>query len=383
MPGELSLTRAGQAGPRLLFIEPYANASHRALARGLMGHLPGRWTALCLPGRHFRWRLRGAASFLARAAALVLEEPWDGLVCSSMLGLAELKGLAPGLAHVPAMVYFHENQLCYPAPGAADAGQQGRDLFLAWSNLAGIQAARLAVFNSAYQRRGFLAAAGELLARLPDAAPPGLAQEAEAKSRVLPVPLETAEATGLGREPRSGPLRILWNHRWSQDKDPGSFFAALLGLAGRGLDFELAVLGPASGRPPGVFQEARAALGGRVVQWGMVPERRAYWGWLFWADVVVSTALQEYQGLSVAEAAWAGCRPLLPRRLVYPELYPDECLYEPGGLATALVALMAAPQRARARDWTDLAAAWTWEAQAPAWRTALDELLEGPPGQAR
>lgn len=341
-----------------------------------MRHVPARWTALWLPGRHFRWRLRGAASYLALAAAQVLDQEWDGLLCSSMLGLAELRGLAPALARVPALVYFHENQLCYPAPGQAGERQQGRDLFLAWSNLASIQAARLAVFNSAYHRDCFLAAARELLPRLPDAVPQELAGQLAAKARVLPVPLEVAEAAGLERPPRQGPLRILWNHRWSQDKAPEEFFAALAALVDQDLDFELALLGPSSGRPPQVFTQARAWLGPRLRQWGAVGDRQAYWGWLHWADVAVSCARQENQGLSVAEAAWAGCRLLLPRAQVYPSLYPPECLYGPGGLAPALAALARQPEDARqGPGLRGLAQAWTWPALAPAWRQILGFLL--------
>jgi glycosyltransferase involved in cell wall biosynthesis len=375
-PGPV-LTRAGDAGPRLLFIEPYANASHRALLEGLLRHIPARWTALTLPGRHFRWRLRGAACFLALAAAEVLSQEWDGLVCSSMLGLAELRGLAPALSRVPALVYFHENQLCYPAPGQAGAEQQGRDLFLAWSNLTSIQAACLAVFNSAYQRDGFLEAARALLAQLPDAAPPGLARELEAKCRVLPVPLEVGEAAGLTRRPRQGPLRILWNHRWSQDKGPEEFFAALEHLEREGSDYELAMLGPSSGRPPRAFAQARTWLGPRLRQWGAVSDRQEYWRWLLWADVAVSCARQENQGLSVAEAAWAGCGLLLPRAQVYPWLYPEACLYQPGGLAPALAALARQPQATRQGPGLHgLAQAWTWPALAAAWGGMLAELTE-------
>lgn len=369
------VTRAGESGPRLLFIEPYANTSHRALLEGLIKNLPARWTALTLPGRHFRWRLRGAASYLAQEAADILRQGWDGLLCSSMLGLAELKGLCPALAGVPCLVYFHENQLCYPATGQAGASQQERDLFLAFSNLSSAQAARLVVFNSAYHRQEFLSAARQLLGRLPDAVPAGLVEAVEGKSRVLPVPLDTGPATGLRRETRGGPLRVLWNHRWSQDKDPEAFFAALMDLAGQGLDFELALLGPSSGRPPKVFAQARQALASRARQWGAVQDRREYWRWLFWADVAVSSAKQEYQGLSAAEAVWAGCRPLLPDALVYPTLYPAGCLYEPGGLAAALRALAAEPELARGQDTRPLVAGMTWEAQAEGWRAALGVLL--------
>lgn len=376
---DLTILQRGETGPgpRLLIIEPYANASHRALVTGLMAHLPGRWTALLLPGRHFRWRLRGAAAFLAEAAADLLAQPWDGLVCSAMLNLAELRGLAPGLATVPALAYFHENQLAYPAPGRADARQQERDLFLAWSNLTTAAAARVVAFNSDYHRRQFLAAGRDLLARLPDAAPAGLTDAVAQKSRVLAVPIDPEPAAGQTRAPRSGPLRILWNHRWHHDKDPGVFFAALYELDQAGLAYELAVLGPASGRPPAIFSEARARLAGRVVQWGAAAERADYWRWLYWADLAVSTAVQEYQGLSVAEAAAAGCRLLLPRALVYPELYPADCLYPPGQLAPALAALANAPEAARQPHHAcrQAALALAWPAQAQAWRAAFTDLL--------
>ncbi|MFH1057528.1 MAG: DUF3524 domain-containing protein [Pseudomonadota bacterium] len=374
---DLTILRRGETGPRLVIIEPYANASHRALVAGLMDHLPARWTALLLPGRHFRWRLRGAAAYLAEAAAQVLAQPWDGLICSAMLNLAELKGLTPALAAAPALAYFHENQLAYPAPGRADARQQERDLFLAWSNLTTAAAAKIVAFNSGHHRSEFLSAGRALVGRLPDAAPSGLLEAIAQKSRVLAVPIDLDQAQGQTRAPRSGPLRILWNHRWHHDKDPEAFFAALMELDRTGLAYELAVLGPASGKPPAVFTEARPRLAGRIAQWGAAAARADYWRWLWWADGAVSTAVQEYQGLSVAEAAAAGCRLLLPRTLVYPELYPADCLYEPGQLAPALAALAAAPEKARQPHdaCRQAALTMTWPAQAEAWRAALAELL--------
>jgi len=38
----------------------------------------------------------------------------------------------------------------------------------------------------------------------------------------------------------------------------------------------------------------------------------------------------------VVEAVRAGCRPLLPRRLSYPEMFPDEFLYDDADFAKKL-----------------------------------------------
>ena len=68
------------------------------------------------------------------------------------------------------------------------------------------------------------------------------------------------------------------------------------------------------------------------MHFGYVERRSEYLRLIAEADVVVSTARQEFFGLSVVEAMAAGCYPLLPRRLSYPELLPpqiqEECLYD-------------------------------------------------------
>lgn len=373
---DLILTRVGQSGPRLLFVEPYLNTSHQALAQCLMQNHEARWSLLALPGRNFRWRMRGAASYLAFTAGDVFSQKWDGMICSSMLGLAELRGLVPSLATTPALVYFHENQLDYPAQGAAGPRQKRRDLYLAYSNLTSAQAARLVVFNSDYHQRLFLDAAHKLLAMMPDARPSGLVEDIAQKCRVLPVPLMVDEAAGLEREPRDGPLRLVWNHRWSQDKDPPGFCQALTSLVDQGLNFEVAILGPPDDAGGAAFAGLPETLGPRLVHLGPEANRRRYWSWLFWADIVVSTSRQEFLGLSVAEAVWAGCRPLVPDSLVYPELYPHECRYPTGGLPTALARLAADPQAARQIDYTAAAQALTWPAVETNWAQAIKELCE-------
>jgi len=53
-----------------------------------------------------------------------------------------------------------------------------------------------------------------------------------------------------------------------------------------------------------------------------------YYALLAQSKVVVSYALQENFGFGIAEAAYLGCRPVLPRRLVYPELYEQQYLFD-------------------------------------------------------
>ena len=56
--------------------------------------------------------------------------------------------------------------------------------------------------------------------------------------------------------------------------------------------------------------------------------KEEYYDMLGKSKAVVSYALQENFGFGVAEAVYLGCTPVLPNRLVYPELYPDIKLYD-------------------------------------------------------
>ncbi len=94
-----------------------------------------------------------------------------------------------------------------------------------------------------------------------------------------------------------------------------------------------------------MFDNARRQLAGRIVNWGYIESRDDYRAVLRRADVIVSTAIHEFFGLSVVEAAAAGVYPLVPRRLAYPEVLgeagrpeKDSFFYEGGApeLATRL-----------------------------------------------
>lgn len=323
---------------RILYLEPFDGGSHRAFTQVLTQGVSADWTRLTLPGRHWKWRMRGAVPYWVLEHQDVLCQPYDLIFASSYVPLAELIGLAPQLAAVPRLLYFHENQLTYPA----QVGQQReRDNHFGVTQLVSALAAQTLVFNSDFNRRSFFEAGEQLLARLPDRVPKGWIPKLRSRSRVLGVPLDLP---ALSPEPfsaqREGAPLILWNHRWEHDKAPEVFAQALLRLADEGLSFDVALCGQRFGLVPSGFEALRTRLGPRVRTFGEARSRAEYEGWLSRADIAVSTARHEFFGIAMLEAAHFGARPLVPDALAYPELFEPCYRYPVGALEAALTALL-------------------------------------------
>jgi glycosyltransferase involved in cell wall biosynthesis len=319
----------------IVFIEPFDGGSHRSFRLGLAAHSRHRYRALTLPPRYWKWRMRGAAVWFADLLRAE-PEPCDLLLATSLLNVADLRGLLPApLDRRPLVLYMHENQLTYPL-----SPEEEFDYHFGFTSILSCLAADRVVFNSDYHRELFLDSLPAYLNRLPEAVPRGVRPRLEARSEVLPVGLERRPhgdrepavwrggpcAPGAGpRWPRDGrrPV-ILWNHRWEFDKRPDLFAAAIGRLLDAGLDFAVILAGDARHREE-VFAPLVARLGERCLHAGYAPDRRLYTELLEKADIVVSCAEQEYFGIAVAEAVHAGCYPVLPRRQVYPSLYGSRC----------------------------------------------------------
>lgn len=319
--------------PRFWLLSAYRSDSHAYWADRLTrNHGEYDWQVFELPGRHFAWRIRSnPLSWLDTVEARLQQGRPALILASSMVDLATLKGLHPALATVPSLVYFHENQLAYPViPG------QPRTIEPAMVQIyAGLAADRL-LFNSCFNQDSFFSGLQALARRLPDGFPTNLAARLKDKSSVLPV---AVDPVAIDREEQIGtdspPPLILWNHRWEHDKQPELFARAIIEIERRGKDFRLALLGPRarSGHP--ALEQLRTATGHRIVVDGFLP-RSDYVKWLQQADITVSTAAHEFQGISLLEAVSAGAWPLVPDRLCYPEQYPSACRYDPDS-ATELV----------------------------------------------
>ena len=300
---------------RVLALEPYYGGSHKAFLDGWVARSRHGWTLLSLPAHHWKWRMRHAAATFAQQLRARTEggQRWDCLLGSDMLNLAEFLGLAPqSVRSLPAVAYFHENQLNYPVRREGE-----RDLHFSLSNMVTALAATQVWFNSAFHRDAFLAELDATLRKIPK----GLGFDAVGQIRARSL----VEAPGIdppaARGPRApGPLRILWAARWEHDKGPEEFFDAVGRLDACGVDFRLSVIGEQYRDRPAVFDRARDRFAGRIDRWGFQPARQDYHAALAEADVIVSTAAHEFFGLSVVEAIAAGAYPLLPKRLAYPEV---------------------------------------------------------------
>lgn len=327
---------------RALYIEPFEGGSHAAFTRALTQGLDIDWTVLTLPARHWKWRMRGSAAWFALHHADALSRPYDLVFACAYLPLAELLGLAPALAAAPRVLYFHENQLAYPV---REAWSGRRDLHFGFTQLVSGLAATRCAFNSRFNRDSFLREGRDLLQRMPDAVPSDWVDRLEARSVVLPLPLELPADPPLRLEPPSdndraaGPI-ILWNHRWEYDKNPEAFFNALIALDERGTPFRLAVCGQRFRKAPAVFAQARERLSARVIHWGYLPSADAYRDLLQQAHIAVSSADHEFFGISMVEACHWGARPVVPDRLAYREIFPEDYRYpDDAALADTLDAL--------------------------------------------
>ncbi len=348
---------------RLLVLEPYHGGSRRAWLAGLCA-LPGVQAELrSLPARKWKWRLRAGA--LALAAGLQADPPRqtpDAVLATSLLDLAVLLGLQRRqLGQARCLLYVHENQFVYPF-----RKREERDFQYLLAGLHAVWAADAVAFNSKFNRDTFFDGLPGLLKLVPDLLDLGPQLAAlRARSRVLPVPLPDAL---LELEPvREGPPIVVWNHRWEHDKNPEESFEALRALQEAGHDFRLAVLGQSFRDSPPIFEKLPAMFGSRLVHCGTA-ERAEYLDWLRRASVVISSARHEFFGVAVLEAVAAGAWPVVPGRLAYPELYPQECLYsDRAELLARLVDGLTRPAAAL----RGLARALSWSEQVGAYQDFL------------
>lgn len=313
----------------ILLLSAYHAQSHKVWCQALQAGFPEyEFTELTLPARHFSWRIRGAPLTWTFAEASRLTGPYDLVVATSMVDLATLRGTNPGIASTPTVLYFHENQFAYPSP----EDKPDRRLEAQMVQLYATVAADRVVFNSEYNRSSFFAGLSELLRKLPDGVPSHLVATLRDKSTVVPVPVAPVPPRVKPRER----FQLVWNHRWEYDKGPELLLEVLAGL---NADAELSVhiVGQQFRSSPPAFLHIERLLKERnwLGSFGYVGSREQYARLLGQCHLVLSTALHDFQGLAIIEAVAAGCVPVVPDGLAYPEFIGPKWRYQSGSAAQA------------------------------------------------
>lgn len=309
----------------ITLIEPFMTGSHAAWARQYQACSENNVRILSLEGKYWKWRMHGGAVSLAQQFMALGERP-DLLLLTDMLDVTTFLSLTRRLTHdIPVALYFHENQLSYPwSPDDRDPALK-RDMHYGFINYASALSADALLFNSTFHQRDFLKRLPEFLTTFPDHNELETVDLIAAKCSTLHLGLDLKRFDKHKPQDETAaekPL-LLWNHRWEYDKNPEDFFQALFTLQERGINFDLAVLGESYAKQPKIFSEARERLQEQIVHWGFASSFAEYARWLWRADILPVTSIHDFFGISVVEAIYCGCQPLLPNRLAYPEHIPD------------------------------------------------------------
>jgi hypothetical protein len=296
----------------------------------------------------------------------------DVILASSMMNVAAFAGAVRHIAPaVPIAVYFHESQFSYPLSPAdkPDATYQ----MMNWASAA---AADLVIFNSKYHQSVFRDKARLFLNDFPEYKHVEKVDEVVDASIVLPLGIDIRGLDPSSVKPQNPPM-ILWNQRWEHDKGPEELKAILAGLIDSEIDFTIAMCGEVFVSVPSTYAEITEFLGDRLIHAGWA-ERDRYIELLNRASVVLSTAQQEFFGISITEAVAAGAHPVFPNRLVYPERISDfgadrfTCLYDSiSGAVQQVVAALGSPLDA---EIVRSARLFAWSDVAPTYDTVLSRL---------
>ncbi|XP_037725193.1 glycosyltransferase-like domain-containing protein 1-like [Drosophila subpulchrella] len=317
------------AKPHILIIEPFYGGSHKQLIDTLIEGLSETdYEIFSLPAKKWHWRARTSALHFSQL--IPLDHEYRVLFTSSVLSLAELIGVRPDLGACRKIVYFHENQLIYPVREVKQ-----RDCQYGFNEILSCLAADIVLFNSQFNCTSFLDNVQPFLKIQPDFKIKQIREQIQKKCQVLYFPVKFQRFPNKRKTPKEDNtdldqdqqcLHLIWPHRWEHDKNPKLLAEALYELNGRNVDFKVTICGESYQEIPEAFDNIQEKLGNKLVNFGHL-ERDEYVKTLLSGDIVISTADHEFFGVAMLEATYCGCYPIVPNKLVYPEIYPKENLY--------------------------------------------------------
>jgi glycosyltransferase involved in cell wall biosynthesis len=359
---------------RVLIVEPYYGGSHQFFLEGLQSHVAAEYTLFTLPAR--KWKMRMQLSALWCIQAIENLQPsarwFDTVLCSSFVDVAVLRALSGKVKgwnqEARFCTYFHENQFEYPERHIVS-----KNFHFAAINFHSAVASDRVAFNSGYNSETFFACCRRYLLAASEMDVSGVLDELQNKSGVLYPGLNFQSIDRQKKGDGPGPAIIVWNHRWEHDKNPGGFFKVLHCLSSLGIDFRLMLLGQNYPKSPKCFAEAKMAFPEKIIHYGHVASYADYIDLLCRGHIVVSTAVHEFFGIAVLEAVRAGCIPIVPDRLAYPELFPPIYLYQEDELQDKLAIALRSYSRLPPETAKAITEKFSWHTLAPSYSQWLFE----------
>ena len=348
---------------RILVIEPYFGGSHKQFLLGLQQMVDAEYLFLTLPARKWKMRMQLSAPYFVEEISKRAKDErfFDRILFSTFIDVAVFKSLVQKLegwnTQASFHTYFHENQFVYPNSKHAPENHQ----FTAINFTTALASDSLA-FNSEYNKQTFLEGCQGYLRSASDMKMEHVYRELERKSSVIYPGIDFSIIDSIQHQNHDGEIPVVvWNHRWEHDKNPQEFFDALRHIKAKGIDFRLMVLGESFRFEPECFAIAKQDFAQEIVHFGYAENYEEYCMLLHQADIVVSTAVHEFYGIAVIEAVRAGCRPLLPKRLSYPELFDKKYLYGEGKLVRSLEKIIGRVRREGGRG-KEMTETFAWQA---------------------
>jgi len=306
---------------RIAIIDPFYDVSHSIWSEGLKSNSSHEIEIYSLSAVHWKWKMASGAITLANRVNNDRQE-YDLFVVTDMLDVGLFKSLLAELnGDKPVLLYFHENQLTYPKSEIDADTSLARDHHYAWINFTSALVSDHVSFNSNYHKSSFLSALPSFIDQFPAAGLISRIDKIESKCSVLSIGLDLRV---IKQQNHSESPIILWNHRWESDKNPDSFYRGLQHLSKEKIDFRLIVCGKEYQNRPVAFDKIELEFSDQIIHWGYAQNRTHYWELLSQADISLVTSKQDFFGISVVESIHAGCIPILPNRLAYPEHIPRE-----------------------------------------------------------
>ena len=307
---------------KILLIEPYYTGSHKKWAndyRRLSNH---NVKILSLKGQFWKWRMHGGAVTLADKFNKINWKP-NLIIATDMLDFTTFLSLTRKKTYnIPAIIYFHENQISYPwSPNDIDV-KKNRDSHYGFINYSSALSSDHILFNSNYHMNTFMNELNPFLKNFPDHNELDSINIIKRKSKTLHSGLDL-KRFDLKKIKKKEKPSILWNHRWEYDKNPELFFSILEKVKNEGYKFNLIVIGENFSQSPKIFDRAKKDFKDELIHWGYAKTFELYAELLWRADILPVTSNQEFFGISVMEAIYCGNWPILPNRLTYPELLPE------------------------------------------------------------